>query len=42
LKPHDVIPDLLEAQLVEALESGMPIHLIRQGAKVRLPGAKGR
>jgi len=42
LKANDVIPDLLEAQLVEALESGMPIHIVRQGAKLRLPGAKGR
>jgi S1-C subfamily serine protease len=38
LKPNDVIPDVLEPQLVEAIESGKPIDLIRQGAKQRLKG----
>ena len=38
LKANDVVPDLLEPQLVEALESGKPIDIIRQGAKQRLTG----
>jgi hypothetical protein len=42
LKANDVVPDLLEAQLLQALESGMPIHVIRQGQRVRLAGAAGR
>jgi hypothetical protein len=42
LKVNDVVPDLLEAQLVQALETGMPIHVIRQGQRVRLPGATGK
>jgi hypothetical protein len=42
LQANDVVPDLLEAQLVEALESGMPVPIIRQGTRTRLPGAKGR
>jgi hypothetical protein len=42
LKANDVVPDLLEAQLVQAIESGMPIHVIRQGQRVRLPGATGK
>jgi hypothetical protein len=42
LQVNDVVPDLLEAQLVQAIESGMPIHVIRQGQRVRLPGAMGK
>jgi hypothetical protein len=42
LKANDVVPDLLEAQLLEAIETGMPIHVVRQGQRVRLTGAKGR
>jgi hypothetical protein len=42
LKVNDVVPDLLEAQLLEAIENGMPIHVVRQGQRVRLTGAKGR
>jgi hypothetical protein len=42
LKANDVVPDLLEAQLVQALQSGMPIHVIRQGQRVRLAGGTGR
>ena len=42
LKVHDVVPDLLEEQLLQAIETGMPIHVIRQGQRVRLPGAAGK
>lgn len=42
LRSNDVIPDLLEAQLLDALESGMPIHVVRKGQALRLAGSKGR
>ena len=42
LKANDVVPDLLEAQLLQALELGQPIHVIRQGQRVRLAGGAGR
>lgn len=42
LKPNDVVPDLLEAQLIEAIETGMPIPLVRQGQRIKIQGAKGR
>ena len=42
LKANDVVPDLLEAQLVQAIEQGMPIHVIRQGQRLKLPGAMGK
>ena len=42
LQANDVVPDLLEAQLVQAIEMGMPIHVIRKGSRVRLAGAMGK
>jgi hypothetical protein len=42
LKVNDVVPDLLEAQLLQAIETGLPIHVIRQGQRVRLAGATNK
>jgi DNA-binding transcriptional MerR regulator len=41
-KANDVVPDLLEAQLLEAIETGMPIQIVRRGQRLQLPGAKGK
>jgi len=40
LKANDVVPDLLEAQLLQAIEAGSPLQVIRQGQKVRLAAGK--
>jgi S1-C subfamily serine protease len=40
LKANDVVPDLLEAQLLQAIEAGTPLQVIRQGQKVRPAAGK--
>jgi len=40
LKANDVVPDLLEAQLLQAIEAGTALQVIRQGQKVRLAAGK--
>ena len=40
LKANDVVPDQREAQLLQAIENGTPIQVIRQGQKVRLPAGR--
>jgi hypothetical protein len=42
VKVNDVVPDLPEAQLLQAIETGLPIHVIRQGQRVRLAGGTSR
>jgi hypothetical protein len=42
LKPNDVIPDLQEAQLVETLESGRSLPIIRQGLRMTLSARRVR
>ncbi len=42
LKANDVIPDLLEEQVVEAIDTGVPLWIVRQGQRTKLAGAKGK
>lgn len=37
LRPNDLIPDLSEAQVVDALQAGKPLRLLRQGREVTTP-----
>lgn len=42
LKANDVLPDLQEAQALEAIEAGRTVDVLRQGQRLKLTGAKGR
>jgi len=42
LKVNDVVPDLLEAQLLEAIQSGMSLYVVRKGQRVQLAAIKER
>jgi tetratricopeptide (TPR) repeat protein len=42
LLPNDVLPDATEAQLVQSLEGGTALKVVRRGQPLTLPGAKGR
>jgi hypothetical protein len=42
LMANDVVPDLLEAQLLDAIDRGLPVVIVRQGQRLRLAGAKGK